>query len=70
VKLSAVDVGDYLEPDVDHLVELMRQSYRERDDATRPGATGVAHIAKNFSWQSVTDRLIDVLFAPGAPLQQ
>lgn len=70
VKLSAVDVGDYLEPDVDHLVELMRQAYRERDDAARPGATGVAHIAKNFSWQSVTDRLIDVLFAPGAPLQQ
>jgi glycosyltransferase involved in cell wall biosynthesis len=69
INYSAADIGNYLEPDVDHLVELMRQAARERDDATRIGAAGAAYSAQNFSWDRVTDRLVEVLFAP-APSSQ
>ena len=67
VKLNAEDVGDCLEPDVDHLVALMRQASEERDDAGRVGAQGARHAADHFSWDRVTDRLAEVLFAPRAP---
>ena len=66
VKFDATEVGDYLEPDVDHLVELMRQASRTRDDAARIGATGGAYVAQHFSWERVTGRLVDVLFEPAA----
>ena len=61
--LSPVGFGDYLEPDADHLVELMRQASRERDGAARLGAAGAAHVAQNFTWERVTERLVEVLFA-------
>ena len=60
---EASDVGDYLEPDLDHLVELMRQALRERNGATRIGAAGAAYVAQNFTWGRVTDRLVEVLFS-------
>jgi len=62
VSFTATNVGDYLEPDVDHLVELMRRAAQERDDATRIGAEGATYAAENFSWGRVTNRLFDVLF--------
>lgn len=61
--LSPVGFGDYLEPDLDHLIELMRQASRERDGAARLGAAGAAHVAQNFTWERVTERLVEVLFA-------
>jgi glycosyltransferase involved in cell wall biosynthesis len=62
VSFSATDVGDYLEPDVDHLIELMRRAAQERDDAARIGAESATYAAENFSWGRVTNRLFDVLF--------
>jgi len=63
VRFNATDVGDYLEPDVEHLVELMRRAMRERDDAERTGAVGAAHVAQNFTWERVTERLVEALFS-------
>ena len=60
---EASEVGDYLEPDLDHLVELMRQALRERDGATRMGGAGAAYVAQNLTWGRVTDRLVEVLFS-------
>jgi glycosyltransferase involved in cell wall biosynthesis len=60
---EAAEVGDYLEPDLDHLVELMRQASRERDGATRMGAAGAAYVAQNLTWGRVTDRLVEALFS-------
>jgi glycosyltransferase involved in cell wall biosynthesis len=60
---EAAEVGDYLEPDLDHLVELMRQALRERDGATRMGAAGAAYVAQNLTWGRVTDRLVEALFS-------
>jgi glycosyltransferase involved in cell wall biosynthesis len=57
------EIGEYLAPDVDHLVELMRRASRERDDLARIGAAGAAYAAENFSWRGVTDRLVQALFS-------
>jgi glycosyltransferase involved in cell wall biosynthesis len=62
-QLSPTQFGDYLEPDPDHLVELMRQAASERDGAARMGAAGAEYVAQNFTWERVTERLVEVLFA-------
>jgi glycosyltransferase involved in cell wall biosynthesis len=62
MKLNSAQLGDYLEPDPDHLVELMQQAARERDGAARIGATGAAHVAQSFTWERVTERLVEALF--------
>ncbi|HTR58113.1 MAG TPA: glycosyltransferase family 4 protein [Casimicrobiaceae bacterium] len=61
---GAPDVGDYLEPDLDHLIELMRQAMHEQDNAARAGAAGASYVAEHFTWERVTERLVEVLF-PG-----
>ena len=63
MRLNATQVGDYLEPDPEHLVELMRQASSERDDTARKGAAAAAYVAQNFTWERVTDRLVEALFA-------
>jgi len=63
VQLSSEDSGDCLDPDLDHLVELMREALREREDTHRRGAIGAAHVAQNFTWERVTEQLMSVLFA-------
>jgi len=63
MQLSPTQFGDYLEPDPDHLVELMRQAANGRDGAPRMGAAGAAYVAENFTWERVTDRLVESLFA-------
>lgn len=63
LQLGATQVGDYLEPDPNHLVELMRQAASERDSAPRMGAAGAAYVAQNFTWEGVTERLVQTLFA-------
>jgi glycosyltransferase involved in cell wall biosynthesis len=54
-------IGEVLQPDVDHLIELMRQVVRERDSARAMGAAGAAHVAQRFTWDRVTERLMDEL---------
>ena len=61
--LSPTEFGDYLEPDLDHLVELMRQALRERGAGADMGAAGATHVARNFTWERVTERLVEVLFS-------
>lgn len=70
VSYDGGDIGDYLAPDADHLVELMRQAAHGRDDAARIGAMGAEYVARNFSWRRVTDRLADVLFAGATSAQR
>jgi len=62
MQLSPTLAGDYLEPDPDHLLELMRRAASERDGAPRMGAAGAAHVAENFTWERVTERLLEALF--------
>jgi glycosyltransferase involved in cell wall biosynthesis len=62
IQVGPTDVGDCLEPDVDHLVELMHEAARERASWRRSGAIGAAYVAENFTWDKVTERLLAVLF--------
>ena len=62
IRLAGGDAGDYLEPDVEHLVELMLKAALERDHAARRSAAGAAHVAEHFTWDRVTEHLVDLLF--------
>ena len=55
-------VGAVMQPSVEHLTELMRQAASDPDAARRMGAAGAAHVARKFTWDRVTDRLVDELF--------
>lgn len=57
-RLTETESGDALEPDCDHLVELMRNAARNRDRGRAAGAQGAQHAVEKFSWDTVTDRLL------------
>jgi glycosyltransferase involved in cell wall biosynthesis len=57
-------VGFAMQPDYEHLVELMRRALHDPENAHRMGAAGAVHVAREFSWDRVTERLVEVLF-PG-----
>jgi glycosyltransferase involved in cell wall biosynthesis len=54
-------VGELLQPDPEHLAELMGEAARERDNAGRMGAAGAAHVARSFTWDRVTGLLMSAL---------
>ena len=55
-------VGEVMEPEVAHLVELMRTAARDPDAARRMGAAGAEHVAREFTWDHVTERLVKEIF--------
>lgn len=55
-------VGFAMQPDFAHLVELMQSALDDPENAHRMGAAGAAHVARDFTWDRVTDRLVEVLF--------
>ena len=55
-------VGEIMQPDVEHLIELMARAADDPSSARRMGAEGAAHVGQSFTWDRVTDRLADVLF--------
>jgi glycosyltransferase involved in cell wall biosynthesis len=57
-RLDATTEGDALEPDLEHLVTLMRDAARQRDRLPAMGALAAEHAAKNFTWDAVTDLLL------------
>lgn len=59
VALSATQTGEALEPDVDHLVQLMLDAARDRDTTRMRGAAGAQHVSQHYTWSKVTDRLLE-----------
>ena len=55
-------VGFAMQPDAEHLVELMLRALDDRQRAHEMGAAGAAQVARDFTWDRVTDRLVEVLF--------
>jgi glycosyltransferase involved in cell wall biosynthesis len=55
-------VGEVMQPDVGHLIELMRQAARDPEAARRMGAAGAEHAAREFTWDRVTERLVEEVF--------
>jgi glycosyltransferase involved in cell wall biosynthesis len=64
-RLTEKESGDALEPDGDHLVELMRNAARNRDRGHEAGACAARHAVEKFTWDAVTDRLLAVLLRAG-----
>ena len=62
VRLRRGQIGECLKPDEEHLMELMRQAVRERSRAREIGTAGAAHVARDYTWDRVTERLFGVLF--------
>lgn len=62
--LHATDGGDALEPDLDHLVELMLDAARNRDAASARGALASEYAHQRFTWDAVTDILWQAMFSP------
>ncbi|MDQ2964032.1 MAG: glycosyltransferase family 4 protein [Pseudomonadota bacterium] len=56
--LTEKESGDALEPDGDHLVELMRNAARNRDRGREAGTHAARYALKNFTWDVVTERLL------------
>jgi glycosyltransferase involved in cell wall biosynthesis len=55
-------VGEVRQPDVEHLAELMLHAASAPQEAMRMGRAGAARVAEHFTWDRVTDRLMDSLF--------
>lgn len=53
-----------LEPDLDHLVELMRAAIENQAWRTHARAAGPLHVARAYTWDHVAGRLIEALFEP------
>ena len=52
---SATAGGRWAEPDPDHLCELLRAVYRNREDAARRGMAGSRHILGHFTWDDAAN---------------
>lgn len=65
-RLSEKETGDALEPDLEHLIELMRDAARNRGAIRQAGAHAAAHAAKDLTWDAVTDQLLARLLPAGA----
>lgn len=53
--------GNWIEPDVDGLAQLMRYVYENRDAAARKGARAARYVAANFSREKYCERLSAIL---------
>jgi glycosyltransferase involved in cell wall biosynthesis len=55
-------MGQWLEPDENHLVELMDSTFAQPDFVSQARQTGPAFVRANFTWERVVDRLLQILF--------
>jgi glycosyltransferase involved in cell wall biosynthesis len=62
VRTEGGRVGFAMQPDAEHLVELMLRALDDPQRAHEMGAAGAAQVARDFTWDRVTDRLVKVLF--------
>lgn len=45
------ECGDWAEPSIDHLVELMRYAYEHRDEVKAKGKAAAEHVKNNWLWE-------------------
>ncbi len=50
-----------LEPDLDHLIELMSRMVTARDFHNRASKAGPRHVAANYTWDHVAGRIVEVV---------
>ena len=60
-QLNQVCTGFLLVPNLDHLIELMKQVIEDQSFVTQARKTGHEFVETHFTWRSVVDQLLDVL---------
>jgi len=58
------ELGTSLEPDLDHLVELMRRIVDDRSFRAMAASNGPHHAVEHFTWDHVIEKMMPVLFTP------
>ena len=56
--------GVYLEPILDHLIELMLQAKHDEPWRRAASAAGVSNACTNFNWDTVVDKMLTAIFDP------
>jgi glycosyltransferase involved in cell wall biosynthesis len=56
----------HVEPDLDHLIHLMRHVYEHRDESKRIGHNASIVARRNWTWHRAAAKLVSVLSLPGA----
>jgi hypothetical protein len=62
VRFDTGQTGDALMPELEHLVDLMRDAARDPDAARNLGARASGYAMENFTWSQVTEVLVERLF--------
>jgi glycosyltransferase involved in cell wall biosynthesis len=65
-RLENID-GYFLEPDVDHLTDLMFEVIENVAWRRAAAIAGPQHVASNYTWDAVAQSLIDALFGDARP---
>lgn len=60
-RLTQTEYGELLEPDLDHLIELMSRMVTARDFHNRASKAGPRHVAANYTWDHVAGRIVDTV---------
>jgi glycosyltransferase involved in cell wall biosynthesis len=55
--------GVYLEPSLDHLIQLMLQAMNDDPWRRAASAAGVSNASANFNWDTVVDKMVTAIFA-------
>ncbi len=66
VQLGEREYGEYLAPDLEHLIACMREATLDPLRARTRGNAGAQYVKERFTWEKVTDVLLDALFASAA----
>ena len=55
------EIGEWAEPDIEHLVELLRWCVEHHEEALARGAQAAFWIREHSTWQQAADDLITVM---------
>lgn len=58
--LNRASGGNWLEPDLDHLVALMRESIEADDFRARAAVEGPSFVSRTHSWEKVVEQLVSL----------
>lgn len=65
--LSPTETGEALAPDLDHLIELMRDAAAHRGTTQQRGASAAQYVAQRFTWDALTEALLNAIFPDNEP---
>lgn len=58
---DAGEIGEWADPDLDHLIGLMRWCYEHREEAAERGARAATWLADNATWERTARAVVEVV---------